>query len=316
MIILYENFIISVSAVVPIFFLMLIGVIVKYMGILNKEELNHINRMVFRVFFFCLMFYSIYTLNVEKDLNAGLAVFCFLGLMGTLILATGIVCFFVKDNKMRGAMIQAIFRSNYVIMGVPIVQNIYGEAAISVPAMLVVVVVPFFNVFSVIVLETFRGGKVEILKISKGVLLNPMILGGICGGLFMLLSIPIPEPILKPIRQVALATTPIALIILGASFSLKSYSEHIKELVASVFSRLVIVPAVVLSLAVYLGFRGVELLTLLSVFATPTAIASFAMAQQMNSDADLAGNAVVYTSLLSCFTIFLWIFVFKNMGFI
>lgn len=313
---MYENFIISVSAVVPIFFLMLIGVIVKYMGILNKEELNHINRMVFRVFFFCLMFYSIYSLNVDKHLNAGLGVFCFLGLVVTLVLAAVIVCFFIKDNKKRGAMTQAIFRSNYVIMGVPIVQNVFGESAISVPAMLVVIVVPFFNIFSVIVLETFRGGKADILKIFKGVLLNPMILGGICGGLFMLFGVPIPEPILKPIRQVALATTPIALIVLGASFSFKSCQEHIKELVSTVLARLVIVPAAILSLAIYFGFRGVELLTLLSVFATPTAIASFAMAQQMNSDADLAGNVVVYTSLFSCFTIFLWIFVFKNMGFI
>ena len=312
---MYETFIISVSAVLPIFFLMFIGVIVKYMGILNKEELNHINRMVFRVFFFCLMFYSIYTINPEKHLNMTLALFCFFALLAALTIATVLVCAFVKDNKKRGAMIQGIFRSNYVIMGVPIVQNIFGDAAISIPAMLVVVVVPFYNVFSVIVLETFRGGKIEIFKILKGVLKNPMILGGIAGGIFMLLSVPIPEPILKPIRQVAFATTPIALIVLGASFSLKSYHEHIKELTATVLSRLVVVPAVIMSLAIYLGYRDAELLTLLSVFATPTAIASFAMAQQMESDADLAGNVVVYTSLLSCLTIFLWIFAFKNMGF-
>ncbi|MBO6178377.1 MAG: AEC family transporter [Selenomonadaceae bacterium] len=311
-----ENFIVAVSAVLPIFFLMFIGVIVKRMGFLNMEELNHMNRMVFRVFFFCLMFYSIYTMNIEEHLNINLAIFCFLALLGTLVLAAAFVSFFVKDNKKRGAMIQAIFRSNYVIMGVPLVQNIYGDEAISVPAMLVVVVVPFFNVFSVIVLETYRGGNVEILKILSRVLQNPMILGGIFGALFMILSVKIPEPILKPIRQVALATTPIALIILGASFQLNSFHAHIKELTATVLSRLFIVPAVVLAVAVYMGYRGVELLTLLSIFATPTAIASFAMAQQMDSDAELAGNAVVYTSLFACFTVFLWVFAFKMFNFI
>lgn len=313
---MYENFIVAVSAVIPIFFLMSIGVIVKRMGFLNSEELNHMNRMVFRVFFFCLMFYSIYTMNIREHLSAGLAVFTFAGLMVTLVVASAFVCFFVKDNRKRGAMIQAIFRSNYVIMGVPIVQNIFGDAAISVPAMLVVIVVPFFNVFAVVVLETARGGNANILKILYKVLLNPMILGGIFGAIFMLLSVPIPEPILKPIRQVALATTPIALIILGASFSLNSFHEHLKELIACVLSRLIIVPGVILYIAVMLGFRGVELLTLLSVFATPTAIASFAMAQQMDADADLAGNCVVYTSALACFTIFLWIFLFKNLNLI
>ena len=38
------------------------------------------------------------------------------------------------------------------------------------------------------------------------------------------------------------------------------------------------------------------------------------MAQQMGSDADLAGNCVVYTTGLSCFTIFGWVFVLKTLG--
>lgn len=81
-----------------------------------------------------------------------------------------------------------------------------------------------------------------------------------------------------------------------------------------VLGRLVVVPSLVLSAAYVLGFKGLEFVTLISIFATPCAVASFAMAQQLDSNADLAGNAVVITSALSCVTLFFWIVLFEVLG--
>lgn len=309
-----SNFIVAVSAVIPLFFLMSIGAVVKRLRLLTEEELNHMNRMVFRVFFFCMMFYNIYMMDIETSFQPGLILFGSLGVLAVFALATAFVCAFEKEDRRRGAMIQAIYRSNYVIMGIPLVGNIFGDGALAVPSMMIAVTVPIYNILAVFVLETFRGGKFDFLGILLGVLKNPMIVGAILGGVFLLLGIPVPEPVLKPIRQVAAATTPVALIILGASFRGGSYHMHLKQLVACVLGRLILVPAAMVGLAIYLGFRGVELVTLLAIFATPCAVASFAMAQQMGSDAELAGNCVVYTSALSCFTIFGWVFVLKTLG--
>ncbi len=309
-----SNFIVAVSAVIPLFFLMLIGVVVKRYRLLTEEELNHMNRMVFRVFFFCMMFYNIYTMDIEASFQPGLMLFGSAGVLAVFALATVLVCAFEKENRRRGAMIQAIYRSNYVIMGIPLVANLFGEAALAVPSMMIAVTIPIYNILAVFVLETFRGGRFDFLGILLGVLKNPMIVGAILGALFLLVGVAVPEPFLKPIRQVAAATTPVALIILGASFKGGSFHAHGKQLVACVLGRLILVPAVMMGLAVYLGYRGVELVTLLAIFATPCAVASFAMAQQMGSDADLAGNCVVYTSALSCFTIFGWVFVLKTLG--
>lgn len=309
-----SNFIVAVSAVIPLFLLMAIGVVVKRFRLLSKEELNHMNRMVFRVFFFCMMFYSIYTMDVSVSFNPGLMLFGSLGVLAVFALTTGMVCFFEKENRRRGAMIQAIYRSNYVIMGIPLVANIFGDGALATPAMMIAVIVPIYNVLAVFALETFRGGKFDLPGILLGVFKNPMIVGGLFGAVLLILGIPVPEPVLKPVRQVAAATTPVALIILGASFQGGSFHNHLKQLVSCVLARLIIVPAVMVGLAIHFGYRGVELVTLLAIFATPCAVASFAMAQQMGSDADLAGNCVVYTSALSCFTIFGWVFALKQLG--
>ncbi|MDD6134921.1 MAG: AEC family transporter [Selenomonadaceae bacterium] len=309
-----SNLFVAIGAVVPMFCLILIGVFVKRTKMLTDEELVHTNRMVFRVFFFCMMFYNIYTTDLSKTFRPGLMLFGGLGVIAVFLLATLFVCQCEPSNKRRGAMIQAIFRSNFVLMGIPLVSNIFGEDHLALPTMMIAIVVPIYNVVAVFVLETFRGGRFYLPGILLGVLKNPMILGAIAAVVFLLVGVPVPVPVLKPIKQVAAATTPVALIILGASFKGSSFHAHVKQLVACVAARLILVPAVMIGLAIYLGFRDMELITITAIFASPCAVASFAMAQQMGSDADLAGNCVVYTSALSCLTLFGWVFVLKSFG--
>lgn len=309
-----SNLFVAIGAVVPMFCLILIGVFVKRTKMLTDEELVHTNRMVFRVFFFCMMFYNIYTTDLSKTFRPGLMLFGGLGVIAVFLLATLFVCQCEPSNKRRGAMIQAIFRSNFVLMGIPLVSNIFGEDHLALPTMMIAIVVPIYNVVAVFVLETFRGGRFYLPGILLGVLKNPMILGAITAVVFLLVGVPVPVPVLKPIKQVAAATTPVALIILGASFKGSSFHAHVKQLVACVAARLILVPAVMIGLAIYLGFRDMELITITAIFASPCAVASFAMAQQMGSDADLAGNCVVYTSALSCLTLFGWVFVLKSFG--
>ncbi len=311
---MFDNFLVAVGAVVPLFCLMSIGVFVKKSKLMTDEELVHTNRMVFKVFFFCMMFYNIYNTDLASTVRPGLMLFGAAGVIGVFLIATVLICLFEPSNKRRGAMSQAIFRSNFVLMGIPLVGNIFGDDQLAIPAMMIAVIVPIYNVLAVFVLETFRGGRWHFAGIVLGVLKNPMILGAIVAVVFRLLAIPVPQPIMKPIGQVAAATTPVALIILGASFKGGSFHAHLPQLIACMVSRLLLVPGIMLGLAVYLGFRGIDLVTLVAIFATPCAVASFAMAQQMGSDADLAGNCVVYTSALSCFTIFGWIFLLKTLG--
>ena len=63
-----------------------------------------------------------------------------------------------------------------------------------------------------------------------------------------------------------------------------------------------------------LSFVSKNMALLVVIFTSPCAVVSFAMAQQMGGDSDLAGNCVVFTSALSCFTMFCWILLFKTLG--
>ena len=309
-----DNLVVAVEAVIPMFCLMFIGVLVHKYQLLSDLELVHLNRMVFRVFFSVMMFYNLYTTNLGTTFRPRLMLFAVGALAVVYVVSFAFVWLTEKQDRRRGAMIQAIYRSNFVLMGIPLVANIFGDENIAVTTMMIAIIVPIYNVLGVFTLETFRGGKFNLGHILLGVLKNPMILGALTGAAFLLLGIPIPKPVLKPLAQITAATTPLALIVLGASFRLGSTKEHLRQLVTCVAARLFIIPAVVLSIAVWLGFRGIEFVTLISIFCTPCAVAGYAMAQQMDSDSDLAGNCVVFTSGLSCVTIFCWILLFKGMG--
>lgn len=311
---MFSNFIVALSAVVPMFCLISIGAFVKFRKWLSDDELNHMNRMVFRVFFCCMMFHSIYTTDLASTFRPKLMLF---GACGVLIIFSLLMIIIPKlepENRRRGVMVQAIFRSNFVLMGVPIVGNIFGDENIAVSTMMIAVIVPMYNILAVLALETFRGGRFALLPILKGIIKNPMILGGIAGALLLILGVHVPAPVLKPIGQISAATTPVALIILGASFKFGSTHEHRPQLIGCIIGRLILVPAIILTTAILLGFRGVDFVTLIAIFGTPCAVVSFAMAQQMGGDSDLAGNCVVFTSALSCFTIFCWILLFKTLG--
>jgi predicted permease len=70
----------------------------------------------------------------------------------------------------------------------------------------------------------------------------------------------------------------------------------------------------VIGVGVLLGYRGVYIGALLAMAASPTAVASFAMAQNMGGDAELAGQAVVVTSAASIVTLFFWVFALSSAG--
>ena len=309
---LFSNFILSVNAVLPMAVLMLLGMLIKHQGWQTQAELKRVNGVIFKVFFFFMLFNSTYHATVN-DYRPRLLLY---GIGAVLILwsVTWLFsCAVVKEPHTRGAMIQNLYRSNFVIMGYPVVVNMFGVENSGVTAMMVAVIVPLYNVLAVITLEYFRGGKLNPLVMLKNVILNPMILGFLSAAVIRLVGIVLPAFMDKLVTQLGLMTSPLALIVLGASFSGMGKPVW-RNVCISVVGRLLVVPAVFLPLSYWAGFRGIEFVTLLVMFGAPTAVISYAMAQLMDSDDVLAGNAVVYSTALSCFTLFCWIFLWKTLG--
>ena len=148
----------------------------------------------------------------------------------------------------------------------------------------------------------------------KKVATNPIILGAVAGILAVVLHITLPTPIATVVEWMSDVTTPMALILLGASFDITTVKGQKRDLVFCLIMRLLVVPGIGLSLAALLGFRGVQLVALIAMLATPMAVSSYTMADSMDSDGELAGNCVIFSTPISCLTLFFWLFLLKSLG--
>ncbi|MGN0720740.1 MAG: AEC family transporter [Anaerovoracaceae bacterium] len=311
---LLDNLVISVEAVTPMFIVMTVGVLLRRKGIINEQEAKKVNRMIFVALFPALMFSNLYGKELSDAFNPRLAAFAVIMLMFIYFATMAVVLNIEKNPKSRGTMIQAIYRSNFVIMGIPIVSNIFGSENLAMTSMMITIIVPIFNVLAVVTLEIFRGGQPNPLHVITGIIKNPMIIGAVMGMLAVAFNIKLPHFAENTVGMLADAATPMALLILGASFDIKSV-EHVKRnLIICMAGRLVVVPLIALTCGVIAGFRDVALVTLVAIFAAPTAVSSFTMAQQMDSDGELAGACVIFSSMFSCLTMFCWIFILKSLG--
>lgn len=310
-----SNFFVALYAVLPMFIMLAIGFTVRKMEVIEEAHLPVLNKIVFNVFFPFLMFNNIYAFDLSADFNASLLLYAVVAVAVIYGLSVGFALIFEKSNKSRGALIQAIYRSNFVLMGLPIVGNIFGSGRLGMTSMLVTVIIPMYNILAVITLEVFRGKTIKIAKILKGIATNPLIIGSLAGILAAVFGLKLPDIAESVISDMASAATPLALIVLGASFEFASIKRYKKNLIAVIFARLIIVPAISLSVAIMIGFRGIDLVSLIGIFASPCAVSSYTMARQMDSDYELSAGTVVFTTMLSCFTLFGWIYFLKELNF-
>ena len=310
-----DHFLLSANAVLPMFLTLAAGYISQKAGILTREDVPRFNRVAFRIFLPCLLFYNIYTSDLSSAVNPGLIAFAADGVLLVFLFSFLYARFLVKKEDWKAVIAQGMFRSNFVIMGIPIAQALVGQDNIGSVTVLIAVVVPMFNFLSVILLEYFRGGRVRILKILTEALKNPLIIGSLIGIAFQLLHIRLPAPALKAVSNLGNVASPLQLFLLGAFFRFDGLRRYLRPLFDVTAAKLFLTPAVMLTVAAMLGIRGGDFVGLIGVFASPTAVNSFTMVQQMNcGDEELAGDIVVLTSAVSIVSMFLWIFVFKSAG--
>lgn len=309
-----ENLMISANAVLPMCLVMALGYGTRRLGWLRREEISTINKIAFRIFLPCLLYYNIYCSDLSGSFDPLLMAYAVGGVLLTFGLALGYTLLTEKLPERRGVLIQGMFRSNYVIMGIPVATALLGADQLGTVSILIAVIVPLFNMLAVVVLEVFRGQKPKPLYILCQIAKNPLVIGSVLGILTLVAGIRLPHILEQTIQSVSAIASPLQLFLLGAFFQFSGLKTYRRELVTVSIAKLIVSPGLFLGLGALLGFRGVAFVSLIGIFASPTAVNSFTMAQQMGGDAELAGDIVVTTSAVSILTMFLWIFLFKSLG--
>ncbi|MDR1605366.1 MAG: AEC family transporter [Gracilibacteraceae bacterium] len=311
-----EHFSIALGAVAPLFLLMAAGFVLYRYGFMDDAFLLKANSLCFNFFLPVLIFVNIYHAESRSLANPRLLFFAVACLVALFFLLCLIIPLLEKDPPKRGVMIQGIFRSNFILMGVPIVTFVFPQEGPGVVSILVAVIIPMYNLLAVCALEFFSSRRISLLLLLKGIATNPLFAASLVSIVIVLNGLPVPLILDKTLTDIAAMAMPLALIALGGSFRFSRVGQNWKQLALCVPAKLVVTPLVIIALAVLAGFRGAELLALTVMYAAPVAVSSYQMALQAEADADLAAQIVVFSTGAAALSLVLFIYALRSLGLI
>ena len=325
-----ESFLFAVNAVAPIILTVAVGYFLKKIKFIDGSLAKGMNKLVFRIFLPAMLFLNVYTIEDFGSFDGGYIVYSVVALLAIFGISIPLVILLEKRNGRRGVLLQAAFRSNYALIGIPLAQSLFGDDGAVIATVLSAAVIPVFNVLAVISLSIFRvdGGKPSVKKILVGIVKNPLIqaiaLGLVVLGIRALLSqadvgfrLADITPLMTVLRYLSNLATPLALLVLGAQFEFSAVAALRREILFGTLMRTVIVPFLGIGTAhMFFGdvFNGAHFAAFVAMFATPVAVSTVPMAQEMDGDVELAGQLVVWTTLVSAFSVFLISYVLKVIG--
>lgn len=307
----------SFNAVAPLILIIALGVFLNRLKMIDDRFVTVANKFCFNVAFPATLFSTIINIDLKTEINGQLYAFALGGILAVVLVLMLTVPIFVKGNPQRGAMIQGIYRGNFLLLGYPLALNLFGEAGIGPTAMLLPATIAIFNFIAVFVLVYFdrEAGRPSVARMLAGVITNPLIISAILGAAVSLLRIPVPVFLDRAIDDIGQVAVPLALVLLGAQFNWKHAAANKKLLTAAILIRMLLIPVLLTTAAILLGFRGMELGAIFILFNSPTAISSYTMARSMNSDAALAGQIVLVTTVVSAFTLFGGVCILRALGY-
>ncbi len=317
-----SNFLYSFNAVAPIFLIVLVGVVLKKIGFVNDSFLDISEKLVFKIALPIMLFLEVARGSLSELADGKLIVFCIVTVTASFIIVSLLAVACIRDRDKRGAFVQGMCRSNFAILGVPLADNMFGEAGTTLIAIVMPFVILMFNAYSVILLSLFSSDSTQklngkkLLHILKNIVTNPLIIGVVLGIPFMLYGWQLPVVLNKSLNYLSGLTTPLALISLGANFRPESLRGRVGYAVVSSLGKTVVLPAIMVTIAALLGFRDASLGVILILFGAPTAVSSYIMAKKMGNDGELAAQILLLTTFLCMLTIFGGIFIIKSIGLI
>lgn len=314
-----EQLLFSINATAPIFFVMVIGYILRRAKMMDEPTIKTLNKLNYKVTLPALLFRDISQSDFASVWDTKYVLFCFLVTLFTICAIWILAGLLFQNKDLLGEFVQASYRSSAAVMGVAFIQNIYGNSGMA--PLMIIGTVPLYNVAAVLVLS-FTGpdshglNRQALKKSLLGIATNPIILSIFAGMIFSACRIDLPIMINKTIGNIASLATPLALLALGAGFEGRKAIKLVKPTTISALIKLVVLPTVFLPLAVLLGFRNEMLIALLVMLGAPTTPSCYIMAKNLGHDGVLTSGTVVATTFCCSITLTLALFILKSLGLI
>ena len=325
-----ESFIFAINAVMPLILMVALGYILKRVGMIKPDFAKVANKLVFRLFLPSTLFLNVYKIGSAADIDIAYVIYALAAVLAVFLIMAPLTGLITKDARRRGVILQASFRSNFALVGIALASALFGESGVAAAALLSAIIIPTYNVLAVVALSLFSSGKEKpnFKKMAMALIKNPLIISTLLGLFCVLVRGPLSDVgvtfrlsdvkiVYKVLEYLSQMSTPLALIVLGVQFEFSQVGQMKREIISATAIRSFIVPAFALGIAyIFFGdkFAPEQFAALVAMFATPVAVSTVPMVQEMGGDTELAGQLVVWATLLSTVTLVGASFFFRAVG--
>jgi len=311
-----SNFIFSINAVAPLFLMLFLGFTFKKLDLISGGFVTSGNKVVFYIALPATLFRSVYTAELGQLLDMRFAAFAVVASLAAFFGIWLVMALFVKSKPIVGTFTQGAFRGNFAFLGMPLLISLTGDAGAARAALILVFVIPLYNICSIFVLAACSdsGKKVGFLTIIFTIVKNPFIIAIFLAFGVQLMGISLPFMISRTLGYTANMATPLALICLGAGMYFQGFDAKFKYALIASLVKVVVLPVLFVAAGYAVGFRGYDIAALLVLGGVPSAIAGYAMVVQMDGDGYIAATIIVISTFLSAFTLTLFIYALRVLG--
>ena len=313
-----ENLVFCMNATIPVFMMMLSGMLFKKIHMFDESFVKKLNAFVFSVALPVLLFEDLSVVDFMAVWDTSFVLYCFFVTLISILISVA-VSYRLKNKSMQGEFVQASYRSSAAILGIALIENIYGSSSIA--PLMILASVPLYNIVAVIVLSIMKPQRGHLsrqllIQTGKDIMKNPIILGILAGFIWSSLQLPQPVIMQKTLHNIAILATPLGLMAMGGSFTFQKLGTTLKPALACTILKLIVFVSIFIPIAVLLGFTNEKMVAILIMLGSATTVSSFIMAKNMGHEGNLSSRVVMLTTICSSFTLTLWLYLLKLFAYI
>ncbi len=303
------NIVITQIAILAV--VVIIGAIAAKFKVFTSDSKDVLSKVIFNISLPLMLFTNFFRLEATPRLIANsLTVLAIAGFVIFFLLLTGWLA--TRVFRLKGAE-AAVFKThsmfgNTIFLGFPLITALYGFEGLLYASMFQLISSILMWTVGVIVLSHGNGisWKKSLLRV-----VNPNTIATLVGLTFFLLSIKIPDIILRPMTELGSANTWLSMLYIGAMLVFSNVGGMLKRKSLYIISlnRLVIAPAILISIFYLLGsVAGLapdKLVTSVIILeaSMPCMATVVIMAKEFGSDDALAVGNVFVSTIFSILTL-------------
>jgi len=302
-----------INTLAPVFLVIALGAALRRSGFWSEQFATNCNRLAYWVGLPCLLFKEIAVAPPAAGQTFQVLAILLAGLAGCLGVAYLLAWLCRMPGGRVGTFVQAAYRGNLAYVGLAVVFYGFtvnagdgGGAAARQAAILVLApMIPVYNITAVIVLlaKDRRMRWADLRRMGFQIMTNPLLISCVAGLLYAALPVGLPTAVANTCDVIGRMALPLALLAAGGAIASTHLGKGVGLALVAALIKTGVAPAVGYGVARAIGAGPQETAIAMILLATPTAIVSYVMADQLKGDGPLAAQAIVVSTLLSVFSL-------------